>query len=125
MLDLSAAFDTINHQIFLQRLKCTFSIDGVVLKWITSYLENRNQQVSIDQYKSDLSSLRFGVPQGFVLGPVLFTMYTQPLSDILNQHKCDYHKFADDTLLSKRDVPRVFPLAVVCIETVSKKFRSG
>ena len=116
MLDLSAAFGTIDHQILLQRLKYTFGIDGVVLKWFTSYLENRNQYVLIDQLKSDLSSLTFGVPQGSVLGPVLFTMYTQPLSDILNKNRCDYHKFADDTQLSKREVPSAFPLAVVCIE---------
>ena len=117
LLDLSAAFDTIDHLILLQRLKFTFGIDGVVLKWFTSYLENRKQYVLIDGHKSNLSTLRYGVPQGSVLGPVLFTLYTQPLSDILNKNKCDYHKFADDTQLSKQEIPSNFPLAIQCVES--------
>ena len=103
LLDLSAAFDTLDHDIMLKRLHITFGLDGIVLKWFESYLHNRSQTVIIDNEKSDTSNLKYGVPQGSVLGPILFTLYTQPLSELITSHNCDYHKFADDTQLSKGD----------------------
>ena len=101
LLDLSAAFDTIDHNILLMRLQHTFGFNGTVLDWFSSYLTSRTQTVCIDNIMSEASALSFGVPQGSVLGPVLFSLYTQPLSDVIESHKCSYHKFADDTEISK------------------------
>ena len=79
LLDLSAAFDTQDHPILLQRLETTVVISGTVLHWFTSYLEGRKQSVKVDNVLSSPSPLQFGVPQGSVLGPILFTLYSQPL----------------------------------------------
>ena len=108
LLDLSAAFDTLDHDILLKRLDLTFGVRGVVLAWFASYLKNRIQSVTIDGHLSTPQSLQYGVPQGSVLGPVLFTLYSQPLSDILTTHICDFHKYADDTELSKSATPNEF-----------------
>ncbi len=97
LLDLSAAFDTLDHHIMLQRLKSHFGIDGVVLKWIESYLTHRRQCVLIKDERSESKPLKYGVPQGSVLGPLLFTAYTAPLSDIADKHGLSVHMYADDT----------------------------
>ena len=79
LLDLLAAFDTIDHSILLQRLEITFGVSGTALEWFKSYLSNRHQSVVIKGKKSSDHLLKYGAPQGFVPGPVLFTLYTQPL----------------------------------------------
>ena len=117
LLDLSAAFDTLDHEILLHRLQITFGIEGKVLQWFSSYLQDRKQSVLIENYKSDPITLQYGVPQGSVLGPTLFTLYTQPLSDIINCYKCDYQKYADDTQLSKSDELSNFSSAVDVVES--------
>ena len=99
LLDLSAAFDTIDHNILLRRLKNVFGIDGVVLQWFKSYISDRTQTVSIEGADSSSTPLRFGVPQGSVLGPVLFSMYTTPLARVIENHGFQYHFYADDTQL--------------------------
>ena len=101
LLDLSAAFDTLDHSILLKRLKVTFGLDGAVLDWFSSYVTNRTQTVAISGFKSAPSPLLYGVPQGSVLGPVLFTLYSQPLSSVISAHECNFHKYADDTEMSK------------------------
>jgi len=80
MLDLSAAFDTIDHTKLLNRLDNDFGIRGNALKWIKSYLTSRYQCVCINNIKSNPVELAFGVPQGSVLGPKLFSLYTKPLT---------------------------------------------
>ena len=72
-LDLSAAFDTINHSILLDHLQTSFGLTCTVLQWISSYLSNRSQYVQLGQYKSPISPCTCGVPQGSVLGLILFT----------------------------------------------------
>ena len=86
LLDLSAAFDTIDHQILLSRLETVFGIHSTVLQWFRSYLLDRNQCVVVNNSASSSSPVVFGVPQGSVLGPVLFVLYATPLSDIIANH---------------------------------------
>ena len=98
-LDLSAAFDTIDHSILLERLQTSFGIDGLPLRWVKSYLSNRRQKVKIDNNLSNVLPILYGVPQGSVLGPLLFSMYIYPLTDVIDDHKLFYHVYADDTQL--------------------------
>ena len=98
LLDLSAAFDTIDHDILLRRLTDWFGIGDVALKWVTSYLDQRSQSININGTLSIPFTLLFGVPQGSVLGPLLFIMYTTPLSKLLKSAKDIFHHlYADDT----------------------------
>ena len=99
LLDLSAAFDTIDNQLLLGRLASSTGLDGVPLKWVSSYLTNRTQFVSILNEKSECHQLTNGVPQGSVLGPIFFTIYMQPLVDIVHWHNMNFHLYADDTQL--------------------------
>ena len=108
LLDLSAAFDTLDHSILLRRLDYSFGIRGNVLNWFTSYVSQRFQSVIVNGSVSNPRPLLYGVPQGSVLGPVLFTLYSQPLSDVINQHNCSFHKYADDTEISQCDMPENF-----------------
>ena len=97
LLDLSAAFDTINHDILFNSLRDWFGVDGTVLRWIKSYLSNWKQKVKLGNSILDAFSLPFGVPQGSVLGPLLFTLYTTPLSNIISNFNVTHHLYADDT----------------------------
>src|SRR5258708_3668591 len=99
LLDLSAAFDTIDHHILLSRLSSYFGISGPALKLLTSYLQNRTQTVCIDSQLSPPSLLSTGIPQGSVLGPLLFSLYTTPLSHTLQNSGAFFHFYADDTQL--------------------------
>jgi len=98
-LDLSSAFDTVDHCKLISRLERTFGIQGNALKWFQSYLSNRKQAVRIDDTLSDWHVLSSGVPQGSILGPVLFSVYIHPLSDIITNSGLQYHAYADDTQL--------------------------
>ena len=98
LLDLFAAFDTVDHNFLLERLK-QCGISGTAQSWFKSYLEDRSQKVHLRGSSSASSSLRFGVPQGSVLGPILFTIYTIPLGEICRRHGVQYHLYADDTQL--------------------------
>ena len=104
LLDLSAAFDMLDHETLLNHLQNRFRITGVVLKWIKSYLSDRFQAVVLkndegETAKSDVVKLSIGVPQGSVLGPLLFTLFTTPVGDICRWYDQDFHLYADDTLL--------------------------
>ena len=99
LLDLSAAFDTVDHQILLERLKNMFGLTGTVINWITSYLLGRLQKVVVGNANSSAVPLSCGEPQGSILGPTLFMLYTTPLSKIYNKHAVTYHLYADDQQL--------------------------
>ena len=97
LLDLSAAFDTIDHQVLLERLQEVLGLNGKALAWIKSYLSERTQVVTTGKAFSEILCLLFGVPQGSVLGPLLFIIYTSPLGKILEKHGARYHLYGDDT----------------------------
>ena len=99
LLDLSAAFETIDHSILLNRLNANFGFSGTAFSLLSSYLTNRSQSVKIDQTTSPSIALDYGVPQGSVLGPLLFTLYTTPLSYLLSDLSMQFHMYADDTQL--------------------------
>lgn len=97
LLDLSAAFDTVNHKRLLNKLQKFYNISGPVLDWFESYLKNRDFSVKIKNCVSEKSSLDIGVPQGSILGPLLFIMYTKDLEKIVASHGFVIHLYADDT----------------------------
>ena len=99
LLDLSAAFDTIDHSILLHRLKSWFGLSGTVLEFFTSYLTNRSQCVNINGCLSSPVPLLTGIPQGSVLGPLLFTLYTTPVAHVMQSKSVNFHFYADDTQL--------------------------
>jgi hypothetical protein len=99
LLDLSAAFDTVDHEILLAFLRDHIGLDGSVLQLMKSYLVGRTQCVSVLGVFSELCELLYGVPQGSVLGPIEFCIYTIPLGAIMRYYNIDYHIYADDTQL--------------------------
>ena len=117
LLDLSAAFDTVDHKILLHRLQYSFGIESTVLNWFNSYLIDRKQFVSINNLSSSPTVLKHGVPQGSVLGPVLFVLYTTPLSQLIRNQSVNHQLFADDTQLHKSSSPNSLP-------TISNQLRS-
>ena len=102
LLNLSAAFDVIDHHKLLARMESRFGLSGTVLNLITSYITGRSQKVAIGDLNSNgaesgSTKLDQGVPQGSVLGPICFTWYTCPLGDICRSHRIYAHFYADDS----------------------------
>ena len=99
LLDLSAAFDTVDHDILIKRLENLVGLSGPVLEWFRTYLIGREFYVSIGDHRSKTSIMTCGVPQGSVLGPLLFSLYMLPLHPIIKRNHISYHSYADDTQL--------------------------
>ena len=99
LLDLSSAFDTIDHDILKDILKFEFGVTENALKWIKSYLTHREQRVKVKQELSTNFMLNCGVPQGNCLGPVLFLLYVSQLSQVISKYLPSSHAFANDTQL--------------------------
>ena len=100
LLDLSAAFDTVDHRIMTERLRQYVGVSGSALDWFSSYLTDRSFSVSLGPYTSESASLSCGVPQGSVLGPILFALYMLPLGQVISKFSdVSYHCYADDIQL--------------------------
>ena len=129
LLDLSAAFDTIDHSILLERLYEHFGISGTVFQWFKSYISNRQQRVHIDGSLSCPQDLHFGVPQGSVLGPFLFCLYTTSISQIITNHDVSHHMYADDTQvyieLSQSDTHKSISSLSDCLTDISLWMKSS
>ena len=94
----------LDHATLLNHLQNRFNITGVVLKWIESYLSGRSQAVVLKNEKGETAMsfmvrVSLGVPQGSILGPLLFILFTTPLGDICRHYEQDFHLYADDTQL--------------------------
>ncbi|XP_077937991.1 uncharacterized protein LOC144383603 [Gasterosteus aculeatus] len=98
LLDLSAAFDTVNHQILISSLQ-ELGVTGSALSLLSSYLDGRTYRVTWRGSVSEPCPLTTGVPQGSVLGPLLFSLYTNSLGAVIRSHGFSYHSYADDTQL--------------------------
>ena len=119
LLDPSAAFDTVDHSLLLDRMEKLFVVHGFPLKRFKSYLSGRTQRVHINQKLLSLQHLKFGVPQGSVLGPLLFLIYTLPLGNIIRRHGMELHMYAYDNQIYTSicpPTPDVIVLAVSRIE---------
>ena len=96
-LDLTKAFDTVNHGVLLHKMENFCGFRGLALKLIQSYLSNRKQYTNMENCKSDLTKIECGVPQGSSLGPLLFLLY---VNDLPLASQFDTILFADDTFLA-------------------------
>ena len=97
LLDMSAAFDTVDHGILIHWLSNRLGIHGKALQWVESYLKDRKQFVIVEGSKSEVQHLDSDVPQGSILGPGFFGNYCVLVSDIFMKHGITYHLYADDT----------------------------
>ena len=98
-LDISATFDTISHRKLLAKLEHDFSIEGVALEWINSYLSKQTFFMSVGRSSSAVAQMCSGVSQGSVLEPILFTAYVSPIGRLIELYGVSYHKYADNTQL--------------------------
>ena len=96
LLDLSATFDTVDHDLLLNRLHLRYGFDETILNWISSYLRSRTQVLIGNNTFSNPSQLKCGVPQGSILGPILFTLFTAPLEEVCRKHGINFQSYADD-----------------------------
>ena len=129
LLDLSSAFDCVDHDILLHRLNVSYGIGSTALHWITSYLSARSQRVRYDGLVSDISVLVCGVPQGSVLGPMLFTLYIADVFKIAEQHGFSMHGYADDMQLYDSclpgDIASLERRIILCVEEIHAWMKSN
>ena len=127
LLDMSAAFDTVDHDILLDRLESKFGIKHMVKSWFSTYLRDRVTKVSIDGDFSDNHIMRYSLPQGSIIGPHGFILYTSPVGNIMRAFDISFHAYADDLQLyaefdprSEGDCERVLARLSSCIDVISE-----
>jgi len=97
--------NTVDNGVILQRLLISYGIDGMAWMWLRSYLSERFQYVRVRSGMSPTVLMRFGVPQGSVLGPIMFLLYTQDLAKLIDSHGLNVHLYADDTQVYSFSMP--------------------
>jgi hypothetical protein len=102
LLDLSSAFDTVDHSVLLQRLESLIGVTGAAKQWIQSYLSSRTQVIAVGEARSKPVALTTGVPQGSVLGPLMFLAYVLPLGTVIDRHQVSRQGYADDSQLYRQ-----------------------
>ena len=112
LLDLSAAFDSVDHHTLLWRLRKSYGLRCVCFDWFKSYLSGRTQYVRSTSTSSEPSEVQYGVPQGSVLGPILFLLYTADLLQLVRSHHLTPHAYADDLQIYSE----CKPADVVCLQ---------
>jgi hypothetical protein len=129
LLDLSAAFDTVDHETLLRRLELTFGVSGTALSWLASYLSGREYFVRLVADSSQALQMTTGVPQGSVLGPSFFIMYTVDLIELIRSLNLQPHLYADDSQLygscRPEDTPTLADRVIRCVELVANWMRSN
>ena len=127
LLDLSAAFDTVDHALLLNRLHHTYGICDTALTWISSYLQNRSFRVCVGDATSSIHKLHFGIPQGSVVGPLFFVLYTCCLGAIIRKYDIMYHIYADDVQSylpfdpkAEKGAERAVEILSLCISEISQ-----
>jgi len=124
LLELSATFDTNDHDILISHFSSWFDLCGSVLSWIESYLSSWSFHVKCDNHLSSLYSSSCGVPQGSVLGPLLFIMYNTPLSTLISSLSLNHHLYADDTQLFFSFHPPVFESNITHLQNALQQISS-
>ena len=129
LLDMSAAFDTVDHSILLRRLDKTHGIRGGTLRWIESYLTDRTQRVCIQGTSSNDVPLLYRLLQGSVLGPLLFILYIGELEQIINSHGLLAYTYADDNQISffcsPEETERLKAKVINSVEEISRWMSSN
>ena len=121
LLDLTAAFDTIDHTILIQRLEHWVGLSGTALSWFHSYLTSRTYFVNLADFESDKHDICSGIPQGSILGPLLFSLYILPLGELIAAHGVNFHFYADDTQLYLSvapDAPCALDPLLSCVSSI-------
>ena len=124
-LDISAAFDAVNYLILYRRIESDFGVTGTALSWLRSFVSDRSQYVAVGSVKSETCALSSGVPQGSVLGPLLFAVYVSETDAVIQSHSVQYHQYADDLMIYLSLVPKAFgdlSSLVGCSDAVSTWF---
>jgi len=129
LLDLSATFDTVDHYILWKRVNISYGISHSVFVWLTSYLNNRTQFVQLNGSCSTSSVVTCGVPQGSVLGPILFILYTADLTRLVDAHNLQVYLYAYDTQVygfcDTEDSASFQNVVSACIDDISAWMRSN
>ena len=128
LLDLSAAFDTLKHSVLIDRLR-EIGLQDKALEWFQSYLSDRRMAVKIKEHVSELQVVKYGVPQGSVLGPMLFNVYCLPLTTLIRKYGVSYHVYADDTQVyvecDKNDPSSAYATFYACINDIKEWLSSN
>ena len=124
LLDMSSAFDCVDHDLLLQRLRVTFGINGTSLEWISSFLSDWTYQLAYGGELSTTRLLQYGVPQGSVLGPLLYILYTVDICHVVERHNLRLHLYADDarstyTSVAVGDVTSAVQNLAACITDIN------